>query len=579
MTASVCERVQRAIVSGALDDAWRDHAEACSECGFFLRLSRSMSGAWPAPASGHESPLGAALSAALAAACAGGEPLLGRWRLERELGRGGQGEVFRAIDVEVGEPVAVKIVRLPGSGDESAREVALARRVVHSGICRVFHTERFGELRLIVMELVEGTTLAETRPRSRNQGLAWWRTLCEATAAAHTAGVLHLDLKPGNVLVRDGTHVALTDFGLSRAATTDTLARGGTPAYMAPEQRRGEAVDERTDVYALGLLGRYLLGKRAGRYERVIRRATAEAPADRYPDAGALVRALAPRRAASWIFVVASTLLTLLALVAVALVALLPPPGGPRAMWRTDLWGPDLIAREAWNVARNPSGRALPRVVAEPLSACAQHPAELVDGIAQYGSWEHGIAFPAAWDVCVGLASLAPTGICGERRPKARLCRQRKGQAHERLELTMAELDGTSIDRQGLGQIEDAVPCGDRTVTVDLDRAWPVFAVRQWIHEEKEAPSAFQIFVDVDAKWQLAYATRQNVEGTFRDKQATGFVGNSAPITSTFTPVTTSRIRLVFDSCTIPRGQGWLYELEVFAVPSRWRAWWRRLTD
>jgi len=113
--ASECDRAQRAIVSGALDDAWRGHAEACAECGFFLRLSRSLSGAWPSRTDAAESPLGDALSSALVAACSAREPLIGRWRLEEKLGRGGQGEVYRAIDLEVDQAVALKVVRMPAS--------------------------------------------------------------------------------------------------------------------------------------------------------------------------------------------------------------------------------------------------------------------------------------------------------------------------------------------------------------------------------------------------------------------------------------------------------------------------------
>jgi hypothetical protein len=554
--ASTCERAQRAIVEGAVADEWRVHAESCPECGFFLKLSRSISSAWAITTRGG-SPLGEALSSVLAAACAAHEPLLGRWRLEAELGRGGQAEVYRATDLEVGEQVAVKLVRV--TGNEGVREVALARRVAHAGVCRVFHTERFGELRLIVMELVEGPTMADA-PVPRGQALVWWRQVCEGVAAAHAAGVLHLDLKPSNVLLRAGTTPVVSDFGLARAAADGDAASGGTFAYMAPEQLRGEPVDARADVFGLGKIGRVLLGQRPGRrLARVLRRATEPERDARYRDAGELVRAIADPPRALRIAMVAAAGILGLALVAALLVGVLPPPHGPRAMWREDLWGPDMIPAEAWNVARNTSGQGLPRALAEPVSACARRPAELLDGIAQYTSWEHGVAFTAPFDVCVSLDALAPTGVCGDRDPSRPLC------------------------NDGKGQLEPPIPCGERTITIELAREWSVIAVRHWHHGPSETPRAFRIEAETDAGWRLAFATQENVEGKRKDLQVTGFQGFSAPVTSEFPAITTRRVRLVIDTCTTVdasgarKGQGWLNEIEVFAVPSRWRAWWMRI--
>lgn len=242
-----CQAVQLALVNGELADRDRPHLDGCAECGFFARLSRSYSAAAPAVGGASASPLGAALAAVLVAAVETCEPLLGRYKLERLLGRGGQADVFRAADLETGETVAIKIVRLPDSADRSALEVAHARRIAHPNVARIYHTERYGGLRLIVMELLEGPSLAaKLRDLPRERALELFRGVCAGMAAAHAAGVLHLDLKPHNILSRaDGTPV-VTDFGLSATRGVGTRAQGGTPAYMAPEQRGGGVVDART---------------------------------------------------------------------------------------------------------------------------------------------------------------------------------------------------------------------------------------------------------------------------------------------------------------------------------------------
>src|SRR5262249_23049651 len=157
----------------------------------------------------------------------------GRYRLEKLVGAGGQGRVFRALDLETDDGVAVKIGRV---GDEARTlEVGHARRIRHPNVCRVHHAERHRDLRIIVMEFVDGPSLA--RPTlSRRARMRVFRGICAGVATAHAEGVLHLDLKPHNILLRGGEPV-ITDFGLSRAqGAMPVLADGGTPAYMAPEQ-------------------------------------------------------------------------------------------------------------------------------------------------------------------------------------------------------------------------------------------------------------------------------------------------------------------------------------------------------
>lgn len=322
-----CDAVQAALVERAEPEPWiLAHASSCPECAFFKDLSRELS------ASGALSDADTGLwpfETVLAGARTTGTPLLRRYHVGEPLGSGGQGVVSRALDTETGEDVALKLVRCPPRrAGATASEVFHAHLVRHLGICRVYHTERHGDVRLIVMELIEGQPLdAATAGLDRLQRLAVFRRLCEAVAAAHDAGVLHLDLKPSNVLVRPSGEPVVTDFGLSeRLAGGPVRARGGTRRYMAPEQALGAAVDARSDVYALGVLLGELLPGASGRVKRAIERATAESPGLRFPDVRSFARELegpGQRRRRG--------LLLAGATIVVAGLLWLPEPAAPRA--------------------------------------------------------------------------------------------------------------------------------------------------------------------------------------------------------------------------------------------------------
>jgi serine/threonine-protein kinase len=177
------------------------------------------------------------------------------------------GTVYQARDTLVGDVVALKTLDLgQGSGPEALerfrREVRLARRISHPHVARMHDLGEDSGRSYLTMELIEGTDLKGlldrerplTPPRAARIALA----VCEGLAAAHAAGVVHRDLKPGNVLVETGGRVVLTDFGIARAlvdtATAHTQGLVGTPMYMAPEQVSGGAVDARTDLYSVGLM-------------------------------------------------------------------------------------------------------------------------------------------------------------------------------------------------------------------------------------------------------------------------------------------------------------------------------------
>ena len=197
---------------------------------------------------------------------------LGRFRVERFLGAGGMGKVFRAFDRKLERAVALKLLTLPDA-QAAKRFLAEARaqaRVDHPNVCQVFDAGEVKGRRFIVMQLLDGKTLSKVaNDLSLEQKVAVVRSVCEGVQAAHKLGLVHRDLKASNVIVVevDGErHPYVVDFGLARevgpGGATVTGAAAGTPWYMAPEQVAGAAVDRRTDVYALGVLLYRLLGDR-----------------------------------------------------------------------------------------------------------------------------------------------------------------------------------------------------------------------------------------------------------------------------------------------------------------------------
>lgn len=185
----------------------------------------------------------------------------GRYRVRRRLGRGGMAEVYLADDLVVIRPVAVKRgLGRAHAGCALAREARITARLDHRGVVRV-HDRVVDEDRAhLVLQYVEGPTLAEAA-RELADPTALGRVargLADALAHVHARGVLHLDLKPANVLLAGGEPV-LVDFGIAACAgEPDLAALGdalvGTPRAMAPEQILGDGVDERSDLFALGAL-------------------------------------------------------------------------------------------------------------------------------------------------------------------------------------------------------------------------------------------------------------------------------------------------------------------------------------
>jgi TolB-like protein/predicted Ser/Thr protein kinase len=199
---------------------------------------------------------------------AGGALVAGRYRILQLLGTGGMGSVYRALDTQLDELVALKTLRRErlqsaGALERFRREMKLARKVTHRGVARAFDIGEHEGEPFLTMELVEGRSLGAALQEGAlalGEAARIGEAIAEALSVAHAAGVVHRDLKPDNVLLATDGRVVLTDFGIARALDgADAAATGaggivGTPAYMAPEQVEASELDGRTDLYALGVV-------------------------------------------------------------------------------------------------------------------------------------------------------------------------------------------------------------------------------------------------------------------------------------------------------------------------------------
>ncbi len=198
-----------------------------------------------------------------------------RYRIVGLLGRGGMGEVYRADDLKLSQPVALKFLPEHLLSDGAAlarfhREVRVARQVSHKNVCRVYDIGEVDGRHFLSMEFIKGEELSSFMRRigrlPTDKAVQIARQICAGLGAAHDAGVLHRDLKPANVMIDERGDARITDFGLAGLAEefgADELA-AGTPAYMAPEQLAGKEQSVKTDIYSLGLvLYELFTGKKA----------------------------------------------------------------------------------------------------------------------------------------------------------------------------------------------------------------------------------------------------------------------------------------------------------------------------
>lgn len=185
-----------------------------------------------------------------------------RYRIISLIGRGGMGEVYRADDLTLGQPVALKFLPESATDDFMLErfhsEVRMARRISHPNVCRVYDIGQTGSQVFLSMEYVEGEDLLSLLRRigrmPSDKALEIARKICAGLAAAHDKGVLHRDLKPSNIMLNSRGEALIMDFGLAGLAHEIEDVSSGTPAYMAPEQLAGKEVTARSDIYALGLV-------------------------------------------------------------------------------------------------------------------------------------------------------------------------------------------------------------------------------------------------------------------------------------------------------------------------------------
>ena len=251
-----------------------------------------------------------------------------RYRVRERLGQGGMGALFLALDPAIDRLVAIKVLRVdnPDVRERFQREARLAARLQHPNIVTVYDVGEHEGQPFIAMEYIPGETLAELirrrAPLDTRQRVEMIIEICSGLAFAHKHGIVHRDIKPANLIVsRDSNILKILDFGIARAGESGLTQVGmviGTPNYMSPEQVRGDAIDHRSDIFAVGLvLYELLVWRQAFEAETqpavlmkilsdqpaplatldpmvdagvatVVYKALAKNPADRYQDLGAM---------------------------------------------------------------------------------------------------------------------------------------------------------------------------------------------------------------------------------------------------------------------------------------------------
>ena len=265
---------------------------------------------------------------------------LGRYEIVEPLGAGGMGEVYKARDTRLDRFVAIKVVHAKFS-DRFEQEARAIAQLNHSNICTLYDVGPD----YLVMEYIEGTTLKErlaAGPIPLPEAVEIARQSAKGLAAAHARGILHRDIKPGNIMLTPQGQAKITDFGLAKllssapqqADSTATLGLTqpgmalGTPLYMSPEQSRGEPLDQRSDIYSFGRVLRDLFG---ATFRPITAKALAHDPADRYQNVEELLadleKAAAPRRSRVPAFAAATAVIAIAA--AAAWFLLRPHATGP----------------------------------------------------------------------------------------------------------------------------------------------------------------------------------------------------------------------------------------------------------
>ena len=189
-----------------------------------------------------------------------------RYEIIEELGKGGMGRVYRVLDKKINEEVALKLIR-PEIADSNTierfgNELKMARKISHKNVCRMYHLSEESGTHYITMEYVPGETLKGvirmTKQLSVGTAVSIAKQICDGLNEAHRLGVVHRDLKPQNIMIDKQGNARIMDFGIARSLESKGTTRPGviigTPEYMSPEQTEFREVDQRSDIYSLGII-------------------------------------------------------------------------------------------------------------------------------------------------------------------------------------------------------------------------------------------------------------------------------------------------------------------------------------
>src|SRR5881275_1946436 len=204
-----------------------------------------------------------------------GAVLAQRYEILQILGEGGMGAVYKAMDRELSRPVALKVIRPDLAGNQAIldrfkQELLLAREVTHKNVIRIYDLGEAEGMKFITMEYVEGedlrTLIHEQTKLAPEEAVEIMQQVCRALEAAHSVGIIHRDLKPQNIMRDKSGRILVMDFGLARTlqgdGMTQTGALLGTMDYMSPEQALGKTLDQRSDIFAIGLIFYELLTRK-----------------------------------------------------------------------------------------------------------------------------------------------------------------------------------------------------------------------------------------------------------------------------------------------------------------------------